>query len=63
MLAVCNLQREIRGVAAQSWELVVNHKFNIPAPRNLEALILDTIQYIKEHENPMTLKTEIMVNS
>lgn len=58
MLAVINLQRQVSGVVTPSTELIVNHEFNLSATRSSEVLIQDMIEYVKEHDNPMTLPGE-----
>ena len=57
MLAVVNMQHQISGIITPSTELHVNHEFNLPATRTSEVLIESIIQYIKQHENPVTLST------
>ena len=58
MLSVVNVQRKISGVVTPSTELLMNHEFNVPATRTSEALIHDMIEYIKQHENPVTVSMD-----
>ena len=58
MLAAVNLQCTVSGVVTPSWELLVNHEFNLPATQSSEALIEDMIGYIKEHDNPVTSSSQ-----
>ena len=55
--AIVNLPYEISGVTTPSTNLV-NHEFNVVATLTYEILIHDMIQYIKDHENPVTLPKE-----
>ena len=58
MLSVVNLQREVSGVVTTSTELLMNHKFNIPATRSAEMLIQEILKYINEHGSPVTDSTD-----
>jgi hypothetical protein len=40
-------------------ELLVNHEFNLRATQRSEGLIRDMIEYIGQHENPVTIPTDI----